>query len=205
MARLLIEHRDSSYATRVGGRPAAPADFLWPVCKSCSGPMQFLAQIALHETDIEELRERQQTMLVFQCQNDPGMCDEWDADSGGNAAVLVSANHVTLVAPPGGPTTLETESRVLPTDYDDSARRDTPDDNYCARFDSDASVLGKTGGVALWIQGDETPECSCGERMRFVAQIEARGGGINFGDAGAGYAFACESCNAAAKFLWQCC
>jgi hypothetical protein len=167
--------------------------------------MQFLAQIALHETDISPLRERQQVLLIFQCQNDPGMCDEWDADAGGNLAVLQPASNTVPVAPPDGPTSLDGESKVLPVDYDDTVTEETPDDSYCSRIDSDSSVLGKTGGVPLWIQGDETPNCSCGERMKFVAQLEDRGGGgMNFGDAGAGYVFVCESCDVSAKFLWQC-
>jgi hypothetical protein len=41
--------------------------------------------------------------------------------------------------------------------------------------------------------------------MRFVVQLEPKGGGgINFGDAGLGYAFACDTCAAEARFLWQC-
>jgi hypothetical protein len=66
-------------------------------------------------------------------------------------------------------------------------------------------VVGKLGGRPLWIQNDETPKCSCGKKMVLVAQLENwAAGGINFGDGGAGYAFACTRCKAKAKFLWQC-
>ena len=66
-------------------------------------------------------------------------------------------------------------------------------------------ALGRVGGDPEWIQGDETPTCACGRPMRFVAQLSwTGGGGINFGDAGEGYAFVCEKCPDEACFLWQC-
>jgi hypothetical protein len=168
--------------------------------------MQFLAQIPLMECDIPELKGRQQSLLLFQCQHDPGSCDEWDADSGGNAAILTESSPPNAVKAPSGETTLPSESKILFEPYDDSVSGETPDENYCRAFDATSSkVLGKLGGQPLWIQGEETPSCSCGQLMVFVAQIESRGGGgINFGDAGAGYAFVCTRCPAAAKFLWQC-
>jgi hypothetical protein len=167
--------------------------------------MQFVAQLGLGETDIEHLSERQQLLLIFQCQNEPGMCDEWDSDAGGNAAILVPHGGTESAPPPDGPTTLPAISQITTTGYDDTNQSETPDDNYCSAFDSDTSVLGKTGGAPLWIQGDETPSCTCGAPMTFVSQLEERGGGgINFGDAGAGYAFVCIACPSSAKFLWQC-
>ena len=205
MAQLLKENPTSQLATRIGGMPNVPSGFEWPICKACNGPMQFLAQVGLAETDIENLAERQQLLLLFQCQNEPGMCDEWDPDGGGNSAVLVPQGGTEAPTPPAGPTTLPSVSPVSATVYDDTNLSETPDDNYCSAFEADTSVLGKTGGAPLWIQGDETPTCPCGSRMTFVSQIEERGGGgINFGDAGAGYAFVCVDCESSAKFLWQC-
>ena len=50
--------------------------------------MQFLAQLPLREC--EAVLHGDQYLLLFQCQSDPGMCDEWDAESGGNATRI---NH----------------------------------------------------------------------------------------------------------------
>ena len=167
--------------------------------------MQFLAQLPLALCGVEGLVTRDQHILLFQCQNQPGMCDEWDADSGGNAAVLVSASGLRLLEVPSGLTLLDAESSVSFREYDDSLEEESPDDEYCRALEIDPAVLGKVGGRPLWIQGDETPSCDCGERMIFVAQLECHGGGgINFGDAGAGYAFVCPRCTHSAKFLWQC-
>lgn len=98
-----------------------------------------------------------------------------------------------------GPTALDKVQGVTAVDFDD-------DIGYAAAARRRRGVVvGKLGGRPDWIQGDETPACSCGRKMAFVAQLEDyAGGGINFGDAGRGYAFACRRCRAKAKFLWQC-
>lgn len=206
MPQLLIEEPNATDDVTVGGTPLAPTGTQWPICKTCRGPMQFLAQLPLNNGGLASDKLRSKVLLVFQCQNDPGMCDEWDANAGGNAALLVSSLERQPVTPPPGPTLLPSESRAKLVPYDDSLSKETADDAYCASVDaSNSATLGKVGGRPLWLQGDETPICECGTKMSFVLQLEARGGGgINFGDAGAGYAFVCESCANSAKFLWQC-
>lgn len=56
------------------------------------------------------------------------------------------------------------------------------------------SVWGdKIGGFPTWIQGDCTPSCRCGEKMRFACQFVARGDDIDFGDSGTDYVFVCST------------
>lgn len=205
MPKLMLEDEDGRRDATVGGHPLAPPGISWPTCRSCRSPMQFLAQIPLRECDEFEPRRDAQILLLFQCQSDPGMCDEWDATAGGNAAVLVSAVGTASLSVPAGETLLPAESRLRFVPYKTRVG-ETPDDAYCCAVDEPNSrVVGKLGGAPLWIQGDETPSCACGQPMAFVCQLESRGGGgINFGDAGAGYAFACSRCDDEARFLWQC-
>jgi len=176
--------------SKVGGLPDGPAGFKWPSCTQCSGPMQFLAQLALPDCGVPDLVGRDQLLLIFQCQNDPGMCDEWDAASGANRALLVPADGAVAVRAPSKGATL------LPSV--DPAR--------VVAVPPEARALGVVGGDPEWIQGDETPHCpGCGSPMRFVLQLEPHGGGgINFGDSGLGYAFLCDVCPQEARFLWQC-
>ena len=206
MALLILGSPDSSLLTKIGGVPTGVAPFEWPCCQSCNGAMQFVAQIAVAETKLVDLANRDQILLVFHCQNDPGMCDDWDADGGGNAALLVDASSGGTVAPPAsGETTLSAESFVSLQSYDSSVSADTEDDNYVAAVEGEQGVLGKIGGEPVWIQGDETPDCECGAKMQFVALLEEwYDGGVNFGGGGVGYAFACSTCRDKAKFLWQC-
>ena len=189
MTAWLVRTEESRSRSRIGGAPDAPADFRWPVCKQCGGAMQFLAQLALPDCEIPELAGREQSLLLFQCQNDPGMCDEWDPQSGGNAARLVPLAEATRVkAPASG------ETRLMAVDP-----------VGVVVTEPEAAPLGRVGGEPEWIQADETPTCVCGTRMRFVVQLSPEGGGgINFGDAGEGYGFVCDSCPAEARFLWQC-
>ena len=205
MPKLMVEDEAGSSVAKVGGRPVATPNIKWPICRSCKGAMQFLAQLPLSECENLSPVRDSQVLLIFQCQNNPGMCDEWDAEAGGNAALIVDeSGHVHLTVPEGR-TLLPSESRLRFVAFE-SRPGDSPDDAYCTAFDEPASrVVGKVGGEPLWIQGDETPQCGCGNRMSFICQLEARGGGgINFGDAGAGYAFLCPKCTDQARFLWQC-
>jgi len=167
--------------------------------------MRFLAQIPLAECDEVLPNRSSQKVLIFQCENDPGMCDDWDAESGGNTAILVEVARGVPLQVPEGETLLPSESRIQFVPYE-ARPGESPDDAYCEAVDEpDSKVIGKVGGSPLWIQGDETPTCECGAGMAFVCQLECRGGGgINFGDAGAGYAFVCPKCSDQARFLWQC-
>jgi uncharacterized protein YwqG len=205
MTKLLIEDEAGSATATIGGRPLGPPDLTWPRCRACGGAMQFLAQLPIGESDEPGLHRSDECLLLFQCQNSPGMCDEWDAESGGNAAIRVPERGRSPLAIPEGDTLLGGESRLRFRQYE-PIHGETSDDAYCAALDEAGShVVGKIGGVPVWVQGDETPVCKCGSAMTFVCQLEAHGGGgINFGDAGSGYAFACSKCAGSARFLWQC-
>ncbi len=216
MPRLIVETRarwsalfrflrKSTTHASIGGKPWAEAETQWPVCRTCASPMQFLAQFPLSECGVEGVAERGQTLLLFQCQSQPGMCEEWEANGGGNAALLGGTSALQQMTVPPGATLLDAESVVDFRKYDDARQAETDDDAYCHALDADPKVLGKLGGRPLWIQADETPLCDCGAPAAFVAHVESRGGGgINFGDNGSGYAFVCVRCPRSAKFLWQC-
>lgn len=202
---LMLEAEDGSQEATVGGRPLAPPGGRWPTCRSCGSAMQFLAQLPLRECEDLKPPRNGQILLLFQCQHNPGLCEEWDPLAGGNAALVVEARGCTPLAVPPGETLLPAESRLRFVPYAPRAG-DTTDDAYASAVDEPNSrVVGKLGGQPLWMQGDETPKCKCRLKMSFVGQLESRGGGgINFGDAGAGYAFVCSRCANEARFLWQC-
>jgi hypothetical protein len=165
--------------------------------------MRFIARLSLDALGVLS-PARRQTLLIFMCGADPGMCADFDPESGGNAALLVDSSAAVGMAVPPGPTLLGGVSPVRPIEYDDTPN-ESGEDPYCDHMVADSTVLGKAGGAPHWIQNDETPQCPCGRSMTFVAQLEDRGaGGINFGDAGTGYAFVCHGCPNQARFLWQC-
>lgn len=210
MTKLLVHVPDvSEIATAeiaFGGRPSAPAGVVdWPVCRSCNGSMQFQGQLPLSDSN----GLPSSLLLLFMCQNQPGMCDEWDADAGGNQVVTVPTTGLDLVQPPSS------EEAVRPTRYGARIVVRGEEDYEAARAawskENDASpreVLGQLGGTPSWLQGEEVPSCSvCQKPMRFVAQLEQGPNWqteMNFGGGGCAYVFHCACRSATPKFLWQC-
>lgn len=190
--------------TRTGGVPLVPAGFSWPACRACGGPMQFLAQVMLGDLGLDD---RRGVLSVFMCQNDPGMCDEWDPVAGGNQALLFPLSGLrAAVVPPGPATALGEVSAVrcvtADGDYEEARLAWAEREGRPGR-----DVLGQLGGQPSWVQGDETPACpECAVPMSFAVQLEEghdHRTAANFGGGGRGYGFACHPCRTAA-FLWQC-
>jgi hypothetical protein len=200
---LMVEQAASagpSPDTLFGGAPSVGEDFTWPTCASCSGNMRFLGQI--RRPDASRL------LLIFMCENDPGMCDDWDAEGGGNAVVAVVADGLHLAAIPAEG---EVERprygarvEIMKADGYDKARGLWVEQNPERRG---REVLGQIGGTPGWLQADETPSCAgCDTPMTFVAQLEQgpdHRTEMNFGGGGCGYVFDCDCARATPKFLWQ--
>lgn len=163
--------------------------------------MQFLGQLAQGESN--------ELLLLFMCQNEPGMCDEWDAEGGGNKVLAVSSSNLQLVSPPSS------GEVVRPVRYEAHIVEQGEEDYDSARAAyaagngvSPRKVLGQVGGEPTWMQGEEVPLCSaCAEPMAFVAQLEQGPDGkteMNFGGGGCAYVFMCACGTSSTKLLWQC-
>ncbi|MFI2617267.1 hypothetical protein [Streptomyces sp. NPDC018584] len=166
---------------RTGGVPLVPDGFAWPNCRECGGHMLFFAHLPLDWGVI----------AVFLCQNNPGMCDDWDATAGANRAVVFSGPLSAATVPAEGETLLGAVTALRP---------------HPADIPTEEPVLGWLGSEPPWLQGDETPACpSCAARMTFTAAFEEGADfttSANFGGGGLGYVFHCRPCSEAA-FLWQ--
>ncbi|MGU7768858.1 hypothetical protein ACV229_01565 [Burkholderia sp. MR1-5-21] len=209
MIRLLIDTEapaSPAAVTRFGGLPSIPAhaQFDWPHCASCDGAMQFLGQIALDGDAAGRL------VLLFMCQNSPGMCDDWDAEAGGNRAVVVAADDAGRVASaPEGDTVVRDSAYGVQIEDVDAAGYDDARQQWAQQHDGALRrIQGCLGGEPSWLQADETPSCdACGNTMSFVAQLEEgpdHRTAMNFGGGGCGYVFHCGCSEPGAKFLWQC-
>lgn len=183
---------------RTGGVPLAPNDFAWPACAECDGAMMFLAHLPVDAGVVS----------VFMCQNDPGLCEEWDPAFGGNRAYLFASDvALNAAAPPTeGETALPVVTGLQPTPV--------AEDTYPAAVKSwtdtgnhPRDALGELAGNPHWLQADETPTCpDCEQPMDFAAMLEQGRDyqtGMNFGGDGWGYVFTCARC-VRARFLWQC-
>jgi hypothetical protein len=157
-----------------GHRVGGPSPVEVPACESCGKEMLFLA---LFEATPDKLDLGDAAALaIFQC-GEP-TCPTHDPNAGANAAVLLEEKPKAKAGKGAtfGAAKVEKQS-------------DEPKEGS------------KLGGFPAWVQDDETPACAtCGERMRFLLQLDADDIGANFGDVGVGYTFLCHG----AKFLWQC-
>ena len=211
-----------STVTRTGGVPLAPEGTAWPHCATCSGPMQFLAQIYLDDLDRNRHADEgtsgrgRGVLAVFMCQNDPGMCEEWNPAEGGNRAFLFPNQELQPLPLPQAPNEDEGEEDVLLLGAVSAVAFENVQakDYRQARGEwavltgrGPLEVLGQIGGRPDWLQHDESPACpTCSKPMPLAVQLEEgpdHAAAMNFGGCGSGYAFACETC-AQAVFLWQC-
>lgn len=197
---------DTASATlRIGGRPSVPAGFAWPHCAKCKGAMRFLGQLPRRNARTGETR----LLLLFQCENRPGMCDSWDPDMAANAVLDVGIEGLGLAEVPAkGETLLEClyGGRVAVAeghDYDGVRGGWAQAQGLGPR-----EVVGQLGGIPSWVQADHTPNCAhCRQPMSFVAQLEQGPDAateMNFGGGGCAYVFACDCAQGSAKFMWQC-
>lgn len=212
MTTLMIEAGPSApdaLVTRTGGVPLALAGTEWPCCASCEHPMQFLAQVVLDDLVEGGGEGKRGVLALFACQNDPGMCDDWEPNSGGNRALLLPLDGLEPLRQPESEAPLVLgEVRAVVLERESQDDYDLAREAWAARSERpESSVLGQLGGRPAWIQADETPSCpSCARTMPFIIQLEEgpdHSTAMNFGGAGSAYAFACEPCGRA-LFLWQC-
>ncbi|MDY0816185.1 hypothetical protein [Kitasatospora purpeofusca] len=215
--------------TRIGGVPLAPPGTAWPSCADCGGPLQFLAQFVLDGSGAAVTGgpgQQDRLLALFACQNRPGVCQDWEARSGANLALILPAQGLAPIPLPvpsdpdeGEPddesdesdeddvlllgATRAAEPQLLPEAQNfDSARA-----AWAARTGRPRNhVLGQLNGTPAWLQYDQTPNCAtCAEPMRLAVQLQEGPDhltAMNFGS-GRAYAFTCSPC-ADAAFLWQC-
>ncbi|KJY36107.1 DUF1963 domain-containing protein [Streptomyces sp. NRRL S-495] len=221
--------------TRTGGVPLAPPGTAWPSCADCGGPLQFLAQIVLDGSGAAVAGSpgpQDRVLVLFACQNRPGVCQDWEARSGANLALILPARGLA-------PIPLPVPADLDEDEDDDEDDLDAPDEDEFEEevlllgatraaepqllpeaqdFDSARAawaartgrprnhVLGQLNGTPAWLQYDQTPTCaSCAEPMRLAVQFQEGPDpltAMNFGS-GRAYAFVCSPCTDAV-FLWQC-
>ena len=187
-----------THETYFGGKPSLASGSSWPICRSCRGNMQFLGQVQDGANS---------HIALFMCQNDPGMCDEWDANAGGNCAMQVDDGSMSAIDPPAeGEVSRGDAYGMRPVIRNEGGYQDARK-AWLAAGGQARGILGSLGGVPDWVQADETPTCDeCAAPMDFVAQLEEgpdHRTAMNFGGGGLAYVFKCTCGHKSAKLLWQ--
>ncbi|WP_431902833.1 hypothetical protein [Nonomuraea sp. bgisy101] len=161
--------------TKVGGQPVWLEEPQWPVSRTTGEPMEFLGQFALDGG-----------RLAYLFMTGEGDGWTWHPERGDNALVIQPSGRipdfVTVRAQAEGPSAGEDH---LPR----TAERHS------------SLFLGGPDTEPEWVQDDEHP----GEGWELVVQLtEELPFFVNFGDAGAGWAFVSPD-GKEGRFLWQCC
>lgn len=81
---------------------------------------------------------------------------------------------------------------------------ETPEAEAAIGFRWAGGDIGKRhrlGGDPDWIQGDETPSCSCGEKMSFYGQLDSIGDKYCLADCALIYVFVCWGCGETKSIL----
>lgn len=165
-------------ADKLGGLPWGLKPEQYPICRHCGGSQSLLAQF-VHNPERLNLGRSDRTLLVFQCNHNPGECPTWEGGSGANACFVLDPDELSdrLTPLPADAPALEPEARIvdwLVQDdgisldlagefYTDEQLWDLPDETR-------ARVYGETklGSVPEWIQSaSEAP----GEGWLFIGQL----------------------------------
>src|SRR5688572_23222585 len=78
---------------KFGGVPSRFPAKLWPYCRSCGRPLQFLAQF--HHQLALDLGAPGRILFLFMCENEDGECETFGQTAGANAAIIVDAHEQT--------------------------------------------------------------------------------------------------------------
>ena len=174
---------------KFGGLPEGIPESRVPQCRLCRHPLHLLLQVDLTDPKLDIGLRNQAFLLVLGCLN----CDSyWDP-------LYYRVNPLGIeVVSQGGAETFGEFPAILP----ERPLAFAPLERSWSEEDEAKHQL---GGAPLWIQDPQEPECcTCGEPMRFVAQVDSDwDAGTQFGDMGILYAFLCPDCGVYATFM-QC-
>ncbi|MBD2666787.1 hypothetical protein B6N60_04795 [Richelia sinica FACHB-800] len=165
---------------KLGGLPWGLKPEQYPICSHCGGSQSLLAQF-VHNPERLDLGKLGRTLLVFQCNHNPGECPTWEGGSGANACFVLDPDELSdgLTPMPADSPPIEPEARIvdwLAQDdgisldqvsafYADEQRWNLPDEMRDRVYTET-----KLGSVPEWVQSSsEAP----GERWIFIGQLSS--------------------------------
>lgn len=171
----VLEAPQTHLRDKFGGLPwGFPVD-RWPRCADCGKALSHTFQL-VHDAERLDLGRPGRSLVAFQCEHDPGMCDTWQLESGASAALIVEPEELQ-------PGLTESPEPVPPIAEAFVARwhqgtDDVAEDAYDGLFDNaayaaltaEASFFDHTklGGAPHWVQSaSEGPP----RPLRFAGQF----------------------------------
>ena len=165
---------------KLGGVPWGLPQDSWPVCSDCDKHLSLLAQF-VHDEARLDLGRAGRVLFVFQCNHDPGMCDDWAGGSGANACFVLEpedlSEGLTQLPDDSPPTVLEV--RIVGwREMDDGVAEDQAaeffDDEQFGELPEELLArlpnVTHLGGVPSWVQ---SPEEAPKDGWRFLGQLDS--------------------------------
>jgi hypothetical protein len=224
------ETEQTAFVEKYGGLPWGIPQKEWPHCVECGATMSHVATLK-HDSERLNLGKDGRVVLIFMCEENPGMCETWDTNSGANTVIFLDESQLypKITLPPTPNTVVLPEARVLAWEQKEDSVKE---EDYPLYFNnSDYFALGKQeneddeeeeddsmspdsgfklGSVPCWVQGaEEGPE----EPFRFVAQLSpiVKASDTDqlevatYGDYGLAYLFVLpDTEKPEGAFFWQC-
>lgn len=217
----------SQFQEKLGGLPWGLPTDKWPHCAECGAPLTHLFSLEHHPERLNLGREGR-VVLVFQCNDDPGMCETWSASSGANAVLFLDRDEqvTSLTICPKVDVEVENEVRI---DAWQEAEDEVDPLNFAAYFDDSQQWAlhrevweteegeywqpmfegTKLGSVPHWIQsaseGPKAPFQFVGQFQSWHQVAEESVTTANYGDMGTAYLFIHADPEAPhGEFFWQC-
>ncbi|WP_156120567.1 hypothetical protein [Neosynechococcus sphagnicola] len=163
---------------KFGGIPWGLKPEQYPMCRHCGKSQSLLAQF-VHNSERLDLGKSGRTLLVFQCNHNPGGCPTWEGGSGANACFVLDPDQLSenLTPMPADFPIIEPEARIIGwLDHDDGI---APDEISAFYDDEQLWDLQdemrdrvypqtKLGSVPEWLQ---SPSEAPGEGWVFIGQL----------------------------------
>jgi hypothetical protein len=163
----LVKSREEpeEFTEQLGGVPwGLPID-RWPLCKECSSPMTFLAQLRHHPVRLN-LGKEGRILYLFLCLNPSASCDFWDPEGGSNAVVILEKTELVngITNPPESVPQILVDFQIIRWELTDD---EIPPGLYSDFFDykqwdqlpyelrEELQWETRFGGTPGWVQGPE--------------------------------------------------
>jgi len=99
---------------KLGGLPWGLTPEQYPICEYCGKSQSLLAQF-VHHPERLDLGKAGRTLLVFQCNHNPGQCPTWEGGAGANACLIFEGDELSdrLAEMPEDQPSLQPEARIM--------------------------------------------------------------------------------------------
>jgi Domain of unknown function (DUF1963) len=209
-----------STASKFSGVPLLQKGEAWPMCSSCTKPLELLMQLNLAELPDPDLDFGEGILQLFYCVG-PDFCASFEAFSQGVLCRIIQPDAAVPAAsnlnqfPPKSiigwepiadvPSEAELERLGIEIDYDFPLREPPYRTTALSCRELNPNQMDKLFGWPCWLQSDAYPKCpECNVDMNYLLQIASEDNvPYMFSDCGIGRITQCPQHKYVLAFSWE--